>query len=127
MFCRHCNYPLPDQSLFCVKCANDPRTGVQYCADCGQPIIESDACVDGHVMEKVDVTAKSRWIAILLAFFLGWMGAHNFYLGNVARGVFQFVFTIVTLGVGVIWSWFEMFLLLTRNTNEDAKGVPLRD
>ena len=35
---------------------------------------------------------RSRGIAILLALFLGWFGAHKFYLGRPVQGVFYFLF-----------------------------------
>ena len=42
---------------------------------------------------------RERWIAVLLAFFLGWIGAHKFYLGQPGWGVLYLIFS----GTGVPW------------------------
>jgi TM2 domain-containing membrane protein YozV len=33
------------------------------------------------------VSQKSRLVALLLCFFLGWLGAHRFYVGKIGTGV----------------------------------------
>ena len=34
-----------------------------------------------------NVSEKSRLVALLLCFFLGWLGAHRFYVGKVGTGI----------------------------------------
>ena len=36
---------------------------------------------------------RERWIAVLLAVFLGWFGAHKFYLGQPGWGVIYLLFS----------------------------------
>lgn len=36
---------------------------------------------------------KNKWVAALLAWFLGWIGIHKFYLGENAGGVIYFLFS----------------------------------
>ena len=69
---------------------------------------------------------KSRWIATLLALFLGGIGAHRFYLGFYGIALAQIALTILTVGYGVVWGFIEFFLLLSKNFNKDAKGRPLK-
>lgn len=46
-------------------------------------------------------TPKSRWVAILLAFFLGGLGVHKFYLKQTLWGILYLVF---------IWTYIPAFL-----------------
>ncbi|MEG1427621.1 MAG: TM2 domain-containing protein [Oscillospiraceae bacterium] len=69
--------------------------------------------------------AKSRLIAALLGILLGAIGIHNFYLGNVTRGVIQIVVTILTCGLGGIWGFIEGILIICGHINYDANGYPL--
>lgn len=39
------------------------------------------------VSESIRSTERHRFIAIILAFFLGWIGGHKFYLGQWVQGV----------------------------------------
>ena len=69
--------------------------------------------------------AKSRVVYILLAFFLGSFGIHNFYAGYVGRGVIQLVITLLLAWLVVpaivlfVWIVIEM-ITVTRDVN----GVP---
>ncbi len=50
---------------------------------------------------------KSLGVAYLLWLFLGWMGAHHFYLGKIGRGVgYLLTFAWFTIG----W-WVDLFTL----------------
>lgn len=69
---------------------------------------------------------KSKWVATLLALFLGGIGAHRFYLGFYGIGFAQIALTVLTVGYGVVWGVIEFFLLLTNNINKDAQGRPLK-
>ena len=46
-----------------------------------------------------------RWIAVLLAFFFGWFGAHKFYLGHPWWGILYMLFS--ASGIPCIISIFE--------------------
>lgn len=69
---------------------------------------------------------KRRWIATTLAFFLGAIGAHRFYLGFYKLGLAQFVFTALTQGYGLLWGFIDAILLFAGHINKDAKGRPLK-
>ena len=69
---------------------------------------------------------KSKYIAAALGFFLGFAGAHRFYLGYYKMGFAQIAFTAVTQGYGVLWGFIESILLFSGHINKDAKGRPLK-
>lgn len=63
---------------------------------------------------------KSWLTTLLLAFFLGYAGAHRFYTGHTLLGVLQ----LVTCGGFGIWTWVDIiFILMGKYT--DAQGRPL--
>jgi len=66
------------------------------------------------------VSPKSRVTAILLCFFVGYIGVHRFYLGKVGTGVLWF-FTGGLFGIGVIVD----FLTLLFGGGSDSLGRPL--
>jgi len=55
--------------------------------------------------------AKSQATALLLAIFLGFVGAHRFYLGYTLSGVFQ----LLTFGGCGIWAIMDIILIATGN------------
>lgn len=72
-------------------------------------------------------TAKSRGIYILLGlFFLGMLGAHNFYAGRYLRGTLQLLCTtilgwfVIGLVITFVWVLIDLFTV-----TEDGEGVPL--
>ena len=75
-------------------------------------------------------TPPKQWIvAVLLAFFLGCLGVHNFYLGYTTRGVVQLVLSLTFIGLIVtgIWAFIEFIMILMRSGSYgcDASGQPL--
>jgi len=94
---------------FCIKCGNQIKDNVRYCPKCGndcqselvgrrektsfqQPTI---VYVQAPQQQSVYVhkIEKSKGIALLLCFFLGGLGIHQFYLGNTTQGVFYLIFS----------------------------------
>lgn len=45
--------------------------------------------------------AKNKWVAFLLCFFLGYLGAHKFYEGKIGMGIL-YLFTAGLFGIGWI-------------------------
>jgi TM2 domain-containing membrane protein YozV len=63
---------------------------------------------------------KSFTTAILLSFFLGYLGVDRFYLGHVGLGIVK----LLTLGGCLIWAIIDFILIATRKVN-DSMGRPL--
>jgi TM2 domain-containing membrane protein YozV len=93
-----------------------------YCRDCGKQISDqADSCPNcGAVVRRT----KSRAVAILLALFLGGIGAHKFYLNRPGWGVLYLLFcwTLIPAFVALI----EMLVYLcTSDTNFQHKYAVL--
>ena len=75
--------------------------------------------------------APKQWIvAVLLAFFLGTLGIHNFYLGYTTKGIIQLGLTITVIGIFVSGPWalidFIMLIMRSGSYATDAQGQPLQ-
>jgi TM2 domain-containing membrane protein YozV len=60
---------------------------------------------------------RSRSTAFLLSYFLGWLGADRFYMGQIGLGVLK----LLTCGGFGIWYLIDM-ILLALNEAKDADG-----
>ena len=69
---------------------------------------------------------KYKYVATLLALFLGFTGLHRFYLGFYKLGFAQLAVTVATVGYGALWGFVEAVLLFAGHINKDAKGRPLK-
>lgn len=71
--------------------------------------------------DAVEPPTKNTAMVFLLAFLLGALGVHNFYIGRWKRGLVQFLLTILTFGGGLIftlpWALVESFLILIGRYN----------
>lgn len=130
----------------CEYCDNFISTDMQRCPSCGATInisseVQSEDMMKHNVgymnpmysqplykeqtVQPLLADCQSRVAYILLGFFLGVFGIHNFYAGYVARGVGQLLLTIVSFGclswISWIWSIVEI-VVVTKN----AKGIEFR-
>ena len=64
------------------------------------------------------VSPKSRLATALLCFFLGWLGAHRFYVGKIGTGLLM----VVTVGGFGIWSTID-FILVVAGSFTDVDGL----
>jgi TM2 domain-containing membrane protein YozV/RNA polymerase subunit RPABC4/transcription elongation factor Spt4 len=109
-FCHACGCLLHVSAANCTACGA-PQSGERsgsvgggsipnhvFCRGCGQAIHQS-APVCPHCGAPQRAVAamprdaeKSRGAAVLLALFLGGLGAHKFYLGEIALGILYLLF-----------------------------------
>ena len=80
--------------------------------------------------QQAYATPPKQWVlALVLAFFLGGFGVHNFYLGYTTRGIIQLVLTITLVGapISAIWALIEFIMIIMRSGSYgyDASGQPL--
>lgn len=139
MFCRECGEQLVNEkSAICVKCGIKKGQGHNYCPECGKsvPSPNAEVCLScgiklKNVIDSLMGSTKSKVVAALLAFFLGCLGIHRFYLGYATIGIIQLVLCLLgflTCGITTIiveiWVIVDLVLILTGKLN-DASGEVL--
>lgn len=103
-----------------------------YCRDCGKEISANAlACPHCGAQQKItsnSVTEKNKIVAFLMAWFLGLLGIHKFYLGEHTQGIIIMLMGTVgwlLLFPGIIaacWAFIDGLLYLTSHQKEfDAK------
>lgn len=80
--------------------------------------------------QGVYANPPKQWIiALLLAFFVGPLGFHNFYLGYNSRGLIQLLLSVIVIGLPItaIWAFIEFIMIIMRSGSYgcDATGQPL--
>ena len=81
--------------------------------------------------QPVVAGAPKQWIvALILGFFFGGFGVHNFYLGYTSKGIIQLILTIIVIGAPItaVWVLIELIMILMRSGSYgyDAQGQPLQ-
>lgn len=67
------------------------------------------------------VSRKNKMVALLLCIFLGYFGAHKFYVGKGGAGIL-YLFTGGLFGIG----WFIDIILIATGSFKDEFGLPLK-
>ena len=77
---------------------------------------------------------KDKITAILLAFFLGGLGAHQFYLDNIGRGIIYFLFSwtfipalIATIDIIIIATMSDYSFNVKYNKGYNPQNAPKSD
>jgi len=66
-----------------------------------------------------EVSPRSRTIAAVLAFFLGTLGIHRFYVGKIGTGVAM----ILTLGAFGVWTLIDFIMILIGSFKDKEERV----
>jgi TM2 domain-containing membrane protein YozV len=78
----------PDEK-YCSDCGEVINVKAEICPKCG--VRQTDAPVSINLTKEAP-NGKSRIAAALFAFFLGGLGGHKFYLGQIGMGILYLVF-----------------------------------
>ena len=93
---------------FCLECAEAINAKAEICPKCGvrQPVAAHAAALNG----------KSKIAAALFALFLGGIGAHKFYLGQVGWGFIYLLFCWTLVPAIISFIEFILYLMMTNDT-----------
>ena len=113
--------------MFCPKCGKETAENQAFCSNCGAPLAAASS-------QGVGISPKSRLATTLLAWFLGYFGAHRFYIGKTGTAILMLVLGIVgipmcfvlvgipiVIGVSV-WRLID-FILAVAGKMKDSDGL----
>ena len=75
-FCGNCGAEINEKQVVCLKCG------------CAVPGPRGD----NNISNDLKNGTRNKWVAVILAFFLGGLGAHKFYLGQIGSGILYLLF-----------------------------------
>lgn len=117
--------------MFCQNCGKQLEEGVKFCDSCGAAVQNRENIVrqerpayqgqSTSSAAKANVSPKSRLVAALLAFFLGGIGAHRFYVGKNGTGILLLLSNILFFA-GCLWAIVDFIIILCGSfTDSDGK------
>lgn len=140
MHCRKCGYKSNLEGETCLRCGalldEEEQSRLWGAEDEEKSQYEELPLKDNTPQESAENTSssrkenkpikqKSRLVAGLLQMFFGGFGAGRFYLGYTGVAVGQLC-TVWLFGIGYIWGFIDGVLILCRQLDVDADGVPLK-
>ena len=103
MYCKKCGSWNPENRLYCDGCGRKLQTNDDESQSTQNVFVESNTPYENIFLGE-KISPKSRTAAFLFAFFFGWLGVHNFYLGNTQKGLIQAIAQVAIPILGVsIW------------------------
>ena len=110
-------------TFFCKHCGNQVISSAVICTSCGSPTGNGDVGVPtAENLNPISYSnRKSRVTYVLLAFFFGGFGIHNFYSGHIMSGFFKillFFCGFFTFGI----TWLLSFIIVIIEMCTVTKG-----
>lgn len=105
-FCKHCGGKIAAAAVICPLCGCQVEE-IKETQGAAPQIVINNANTNSNVNTNTNVNggaaarARSKWVALVLCFFLGWLGAHKFYEGKAGMGVL-YLLTFGLFGIGVL-------------------------
>ncbi len=111
MYCKNCGENMNDNQAICLKCGVKTGNGVSFCSNCGNAVSpNADVCMNCGVAIKKnggDLNGQDKVVMLLVCFFLGGLGIHNFMMGETKKGVFRIVMSCLC-GIGSILALIDL-------------------
>lgn len=114
--------PQQQATRYCQFCGKQIAADAVLCIHCGRQVQQLQQTPPTVVIQNQNYSqntqppyqyqpyapGKNKWVALLLCFFLGVLGAHKFYEGKMLLGV-VYLFTLGIFGIGV---FIDLIILL---------------
>ena len=112
-YCKYCGGQIPADAVICTLCGRQVEVIKQEASATPNIVINN---ANSNVNQNVNGIAagnmKDKWAAVLLCLFLGGIGAHKFYEGQIGMGIL-YLFTVGLFGIG----WLVEFIALLMKPN----------
>lgn len=122
MYCKNCGQQIDDKAVVCIHCgvATREEQHVQ------QPVINivntnTNSNRNYNHSGRGYYAHKSKWTAFFLCLFLGFFGAHRFYVGKAGTGLI-WLFTGGLCGIG----WIIDMIMILCGGFRDKNGMFLK-
>lgn len=126
MKCEHCGAPHHPDSQRCLYCGSYLSAAYRQPPPEPQPIIynyyQAAPAPQSASGLSERVSPKSRWVALLICWLLGFVGGHRFYVGKIGTGLL-YLFTGGFFGLGVVVD----LLVILLGRFRDSQGRVLKE
>ena len=127
-FCQHCGEAIDNDCVVCPKCGkqvgeivnNDKNIIINN----NNNASSSSALASNNMLAGNIISSKSRLVALLLCFFLGWLGVHRFYVGKIGTGILMVL--LMPTGIGEVW-WLIDFIFIALGVFSDKNGFKIKN
>lgn len=121
--CPMCGAPMQEGT--CGYCGYAEEKTAANAADISQQPIQPQIVINSPPQNingfTPGVSRKSKSVALILCIFLGYIGAHKFYVGENGMGII-YLFTMGLFGIG----WLIDIILIAAGSFKDESGLPLK-
>lgn len=109
MYCKNCGQPMNDNQAICLQCGVKTGEGDRFCNNCGGELPpNAEVCLRcGVAVKKNYLNGQDKLVMILVCFFLGGLGIHNFMMGETKKGVFRLIMSFCC-GIGAIFALIDL-------------------
>lgn len=119
MYCTNCGKEMNDNQAICLNCGVKTGDGKSYCANCGGAVNEgAEVCMNCGVSLKKkfsmdgELGGQNKVVMAVVCFFIGYLGIHNFMMGETKKGIVKIVTTFVGCGIGGILALIDFIKIL---------------
>ena len=125
MFCKNCGQPIIAEQAICLNCGVKNGDGTNFCGNCGNPVQPgAEVCMScGFAVKKAKALAgQDKLVMVLICFFIGGFGVHNFMMGETKKGIVKIVATLCC-GIGWILALVDLIKIATDKYEVDPEKL----
>lgn len=120
--CLNCGVKAGDGVNYCQNCGSETTPDAKFCANCGAPSAPVTKSTNGSSANPDYLNGNDKVTMALICFFLGYLGIHNFMLGENKKGILKIILT-PCFGIGCILALIDFVKILTDKYVVDTNSV----